>query len=107
LQTEILNRMHDRIVHNFLDLAILLELRKRSLSNHDIIDFTHKKFRILLTSDTVSSHLTTLEKDGLIEAEDSQGKTVYKLTARGTETIVELSSMKDKILGLFLNLFVG
>jgi len=98
--------MHDRIVQNFLDLAILLELRRRSLSNNDIIDFTHRKFRILLTSDTVSSHLSTLEKDGLIEGEDSQGKTVYKLTARGTETIVELSSMKDKILGLFLNLFV-
>jgi len=99
--------MHDRIVHNFLDLAILLELRKRSLSNNDIIDFTHKKFRILLTSNTVSSYLSALQKDGLIEAEDSQGKTVYKLTERGTETIVELSSMKDKILGLFLNLFVG
>jgi len=99
--------MHDRIVHNFLDLAILLELRRRSLSIHDIIDFTHKKFRILLTSDTVSSHLSTLEKDGLIVAEDSQGRRVYTLTARGTETIVELSSMKDKILGLFLNLFVG
>jgi DNA-binding PadR family transcriptional regulator len=99
--------MHDRIVQNFLDLAILLELRKRSLSSHGIIDFAHKKFRILLTSGTVSTHLSTLEKDGLIKAEDSQGKRVYALTERGKETISELLSIKDKILGLFLNLLVS
>ena len=107
MQSEILNRMHDRIVQNFLDLAILLELRKRSLSNHDVIDFAHKKFQISLTSSTVSTHLSTLEKDGLITAEDSQGKRVYALTERGKETIAELLNMKDKILGLLLNLFVG
>lgn len=99
--------MHDRIVQNFLDLAILLELRKRSLSSHDVIDFASKRFQILLTSDTVSTHLFTLEKDGLIKAEDSQGKRVCVLTERGKETITQLLSIKDKILGLFLNLFVS
>jgi len=107
LQSEILSKMHDRIVQNFLDLAVLLELRKRSLSSQDIMDFAYKKFRVLLTSGTVVSHLSTLEKDGLIKAEDSRGKTVYTLTERGKETTIELSSVKDKILGLFLNLFVG
>jgi len=99
--------MHDRIVQNFLDLAILLELRKRSLSSDDAADFAFRKFQISLTSSTVSTHFSALEKDGLIKAEDSQGKRVYALTERGKETIAELLSMKDKILGLFLNLFVG
>ena len=99
--------MHDRIVQNFLDLAILLELRNRSLSSHDVIDFAHKKFQIALTSGTVSTHLSALEKDGLIKAEDSQGKGVYALTERGKETIAEIFSIRDKILGLFVNLFVG
>ena len=99
--------MHDRIVQNFLDLAILLELRKRSLSSHDVVDFAQKRFQILLTSGTVSTHLSALEKDGLIEAEGSQGKSFYVLTERGKETITQLLSMKDKILGLFLNLFVS
>jgi len=107
LQSEILDKMHGRIVQNFLDLAILLELRKRSLSGHDVIDFANKKFHLLLNSGTVSSHLSTLEKDGLIKAENSQGKAVYTLTESGVETITELSKIKDKILGLFLNLFVG
>jgi len=107
LQPEILNRMHDRIVQNFLDLAILLELRKRPLSDHDIVDFAQRKFSITLPSATVSSHLITLGNDGLIRAENSQGKTVYALTERGEETTKELSNIKDKILGLFLNLFVG
>ena len=99
--------MHDRIVQNFLDLAILLELRKRSLSNQHVLDFANKKFQISLTPDAVSTHLSALEKDGLIKAEDSQGQRVYVLTERGKETITELLSIKDKILGLFLNLFVS
>lgn len=107
LQSEILNRMHDRIVQNFLDLAILLELRKRSLSSPDVIDFAYRRFRISLSASTVSSHFDTLEKDGMVKADNAQGKTVYTLTDRGKETITELARVKDKILGLFLNLFVS
>ncbi len=90
-----------------MDLVILMELKKRSLSGHDVIDFAQRKFRIMLALDTVSTNLSALEKEGLITAEDSQGKTVYTLTERGKETISEISNSKDKILGLFLNLFVG
>jgi len=85
----------------------LMELRKRSLSGHDVIDFAQRKFRIMFALDTVSTHLSVLEKEGLIKAEDSQGKTVYTLTERGKETVSEISNSKDKILGLFLNVFVG
>jgi len=107
LESEILDKMHRRIVQNFLDVVILLELRKRSMSGYDVISFVHNKFGMLLSSGTVYSYLYSLERDGLIKGEYSQRKRVYTLTERGKETAKAYLNAKDKILGLLLNLFVG
>jgi len=107
LESEILNQMNRRIVENFLDLVILMELRKHPLSDYDVISFVHNKFRVLLSSGTVYSHLYALEGDGLIKGDWAQKKRVYTLTERGKETVMAFLNSKDKILGLILNLFVS
>jgi len=84
-----------------------MELRKHPLSDYDVISFVNNKFHILLSSDTVNSHLHALEADGLIKGDGAQGKKVYTLTEHGRETAVAFLNSKDKILGLILNLFVG
>jgi DNA-binding PadR family transcriptional regulator len=99
--------MHRRIVQDFLDLVILLELRKRPLSGYDVISFVHNKFHILLSSGTVYSYLYALERDTLVKGEYAQRKRIYTLTDRGRETARALSDLEAKILGLMLNLFVG
>jgi DNA-binding PadR family transcriptional regulator len=99
--------MHRRIVKNFLDLLILIELEETSLSGYDIISFIHKKFDVLLSSGTVYSCLYFLEREGLIRSEWVRRKRVYKLTEKGRQTIKTLLKMKDKILGLVVNLFIG
>jgi DNA-binding PadR family transcriptional regulator len=107
LESEVINKMNKRIVQDFLDMVILLELEKRPLSGYDVISFIHKKFHMLLSSGTVYAYLYALERDGLVEGQDERRKRVYTLTERGKETVVALLNSKDKILGLVLNLFVG
>jgi len=107
LESEILNKAHRRIVQNFLDVVVLLELRKQPLSGYDVISFIHNKFGMLLSSGTVYSYLYSLERDGLIKGEYSQRKRVYTLTEHGKETAKAYLNAKDKILGLLLNLFIG
>jgi DNA-binding PadR family transcriptional regulator len=99
--------MHRRIVKNFLDLLILMELGETSLSGYDVISFIHKRFGVLLSSGTVYSCLYFLEREGLITSEWARRKRVYKLTEKGKRTVKTLLKMKDKILGLVVNLFIG
>lgn len=107
MESEVLNKIHQRIVKDFLDMLILMELRKRSMSGYDAIAFIHNKFRTLTSSGMVYSHLYYLERNGLIKGKWVQRKRVYRLTKRGKETIKAFVNAKDKVLGLILNLFVG
>lgn len=108
LESEILNEMQRRIVRDFLDVFILVELeRGSSISGFDLIGMVDEKFHTLLSSGRVYSCLYSLERDGLIEGKAVQRKTVYMLTEKGRETARRLLNIKHKILGLLLNLFIS
>lgn len=108
LESEVLNRMQRRIVKNFLDVFILIELQKGSLlGGSDFIRLIDGRFNTLLSSGIVHSCLYSLEREGLIEGENAEKKKVYALTEKGRQTARRLLSMKHKILGLVLNLFIG
>lgn len=106
LESEILDKIHRRIITDFLDMLILMELRKGSMGGHDVIAFVHNKFRVLMSTGTVYSHMHFLERNGLIKGEPARKKGVYTLTERGNETVKAFVNAKGKILGLILNLFV-
>jgi DNA-binding PadR family transcriptional regulator len=107
LEAEIMNMMHERVVKNFLDMVILMELKKHSMSGYNITSFINNKFNMLMGSGTVYSYLYFLEKNGLVKAEGAQEKKVYTLTEQGKERVRAFSNSRDKILGLVLNLFIG
>jgi len=107
LESEILMRMHKRIVADFLDVLILLKLKNGELSGPGIISYIHKRFNMLISSGTIYSILCHLEKDELIKGEGPQMKKVYALTQKGEETVKTLLKMRDKILGLVVDLFIG
>ena len=107
LQSEILNKMHRRIVQSFLDVVILLELQKRPFSGYDLISFVHNRFDILLSSGTVYSCLYSLEREGLVKSENTERRRVYTLTDSGKETARAFLNAREKILGLISNLFSG
>jgi DNA-binding PadR family transcriptional regulator len=104
LEGRILKKMHERIIKNFMDIIIMTELRNGSLSGYDVISYIHNKFNLLVSSGTVYSLLYSLERNGLVEGIWEERKRVYKLTAKGENTIDTLLSASDKIKGFMANI---
>jgi len=107
LESELLNKMNQRITESFLDLLILLELRKREMDDHDVIAHVQNKFQITVEPKSVHSALNLLETNALIKSEKVQQRKVYALTEKGEETIKTVLNLRDKILGLVLNILTG
>ena len=107
MEAEILEKMNAGMIKIFMEMLILLQLRSGPMSGNDLITFIHKKFHILVSSDTVYSTLHYMEKDGLIEGKGAQRKRVYVLTDKGKETVRVVMNLKAKILGLIINLFIS
>lgn len=98
MEAEIFKELHKRIVRSFMDIVILVELRKgRPLSGYDVVAFIHKKFGLLMSSGTVYSTLYALERKGLVEGMCSKRTRVYKLTDLGKETINIILKAYEKI----------
>ena len=79
-----------RIIKEFLNIIVLLELTKReSISGYDIIDLVNLKFSESISPGTVYSTLYAIERKNLIYGETDGRKTVYKLTKKG-EVVLEI-----------------
>ncbi len=82
-----------RVVKNFLDILILIEMKKHSnISGYDVTAFVNNKFGGILSPGTVYATLYAIERKGLIEGESDGRKTVYKLTSKGEEVVSEMMS---------------
>ena len=104
LESEVLKKMHRRIVKSFMDILIMAELRNAPMSGYDAIAFIHNKFGILVSSGTVYSLLYSLERENLITGIWAKRKRVYELTEKGKRTIQAILNANDKIKGLITNL---
>jgi len=107
MEANVLRRMHERIIKNFMDILILAELKTGAMSGYDVIAFIHNKFHLLVSSGTVYSLLYSLERNGLIEGKWNERKRVYKLTEKDDRTIQTILSANDKIQYLIKNLLRG
>ena len=104
MESEVLKKMHRRIVKSFMDILILAELRNTAMSGYDIIACIHNKFGILVSSGTVYSLLYSMERDNLIRGIWAKRKRVYELTEKGERNIEAILNANDKIKGLMTNL---
>lgn len=105
LESELFGEMQRMIVKNFLDILILMELRKDSLSGYDIMRLLHRKLSVMLSSGTVYSRLYNLERNKLTEGMGTKKKRVYRLTEEGEKTVKDFLELKDKMLDFTINLF--
>jgi len=104
---EILNQMNQRITKGFLDVMILLELRKEAMNGHDITARMRNKFQMTVEPESVNSTLNLLEKNELVKSRQTQEKRIYALTEKGEETVKAVLDLRDRILGLVLNILTG
>lgn len=95
--SNILEKLRRRAVKNFMDVMVLTEIKKHSLSGYDVIAKIHKRFGILVSSGTVYSLLYSLERDGLIRGTWDKRKRVYKLTEKGEQNIRVITKANDEI----------
>ena len=106
MESQVLKKIHRRIVKSFMDILILAELQNAPMSGYDAIAFIHNKFGILVSSGTVYSLLYSLERDGLIKGMWAKRKRVYELTEKGERTINIVLNANDKIKGLVTSLLL-
>jgi len=97
-------KLQKRIIQNFMDILILTEMKKDSLSGYDAIALIHKKFGILMSSGTVYSLLYSLERDGWIKGVWNQRKRVYTLSEKGEQNIRVIIQANQEIQNLIRNI---
>ncbi len=107
LEHEFLAEMRERLVKTFLDMLILLRLRKHPMSGDDVINSTAYRFSFTIDPGMIYSTLHHLEKKGFIKSSETPKGQVYHLTADGRDRINIFLESKAKILGLVLDLFIG
>lgn len=100
---QVIYKMNERIIKNFLDIIIMSELRNGNYSGYDIISYIHNKYQILVSSGTIYSLLYSLERNNLIQGIWSERKRTYKLTDRGTRRIDTLLNTNQDIKAFVTN----
>src|SRR5512138_1442026 len=83
-----LDEVERRIIKEFLDVIVLLELKdKGELSGYDFAVLQHQKFDLTLSPGTVYATLYAMERRGLIEGHNDGKKTTFRLTDKGTAVL--------------------
>lgn len=106
VDSELLMQMNERIVKDFLDILILIELKRGSLNYSKLANIFHKRFGEIVDLSLIDSNLKFLEKEKMITNRTVKNKKFYALTTKGEEKVKAFQNSKNKILGLFLNLFI-
>lgn len=106
VETELLKQMNERIVKNFLDVLILIELKRGPLSDDELAIGLHEKVGEVADSNLIDSNLGFLAKEGYITNRSVENRKFYALTMKGKAKVKAFLDSKNKILGLFLNLFI-
>ena len=93
-----------RVIQNFMDIFILSEIKKGSMSGYDAIGFVHRKFGILMSSGTVYSLLYSLEREGWVRGVWNQRRRVYQLTEKGKEHISVITKANEETKSFLRNI---
>jgi DNA-binding PadR family transcriptional regulator len=80
-----------------MDIFILAQLKKGSLSGYDALGLFHTRFGIFVSSGTVYSLLFSLERDGWIRGVWNGRKRVYELTEKGEREMKVIVKVNDEV----------
>ena len=101
--SKLTEKLRKRVIQNFMDILILTEMKKGSLSGYDVIGIIHRRFGVLMSSGTVYS-LLSLERDGLIKGVWNQRKRLYVLSDKGEQNIKTITKASEEIQNLLKNI---
>ena len=98
LTNETLEKLRRQSIKAVLDVLLLAELRKGTMSGYDAMSYIHNEFGVLVSSGTIYSHLYALEREGLITGDKDVKKRVYTLTEKGEQTLKMASKANIELL---------
>jgi len=102
--SKLTEKLRKRVIQNFMDILILTEMKKGSLSGYDVIGIIHRRFGVLMSSGTVYSLLYSLERDGMIKGVWNQRKRLYVLSDKGEQNIKTITRASEEIQNLLKNI---
>jgi PadR family transcriptional regulator, activator of gas vesicle formation len=83
--SKIQDDVQDHMVKSFLDIIVLVMLKREASHGYAIIADIHKEFDVLLSPGTLYPLLYSLEKKNLISVEKEGRRKKYYLTEKGTK----------------------
>jgi DNA-binding PadR family transcriptional regulator len=98
-----------RVVKCFLDILILIEMKKQkenTLGGYDITGFINIRFGGILSPGTVYATLYAMERRGVIAGSSDGKKTVYALTEKGDQVVSMMMQTFQKDMGEFASKFL-
>lgn len=98
-----------RIVKCFLDILILIEMKKQkenTLGGYDITAFINSRFGGILSPGTVYATLYAMERRGVIVGSSDGKKTVYALTEKGDQVVSMMMQTFQKDMAAFASKFL-
>jgi DNA-binding PadR family transcriptional regulator len=106
MEEKVMKDMRKALIKHFLDVIVMVTLRnQRPLSGYDVLELAHHRFDFLVSSGTVYSLLYSMEREGLVKGEFTDGKRVYALTEKGKSYVEELLRSKEGIVEYMRTLF--
>jgi len=102
----ILYQLRKRTIKNFMDLLILLKLRREPMSGYDVITMIFEDFGFLPSSGSIYSTLYALEREGFIKGCWNGKKRLYTLTVKGEEVARMALTLFNNIENLIRNIFM-
>jgi len=102
--SELSIKLHERLIREFLDFLLLIELKKQSMSGYSALSHIHNKYDYLVSSGTVYSLLYSLEREEIIKGSMNGQKRVFVLTTKGEKMIDTILAADDGLLGIVKNL---
>ncbi len=94
--SDLIEKLQRRVIHGFMDIYLLAEMKKGSLSGYDAMGLIHKRFDLLVSSGTVYSLLYSLERDGWIRGVWNHRKRVYELAEKGKRDAKVIAKVNEE-----------
>jgi DNA-binding PadR family transcriptional regulator len=107
LERNVLNSIYERFLREFMDILIMAKMKNGGFTGYDVISYFHEKFDLLVSPGTVYSVLYSMERKGLVKAQEFDKKRVYKLTPKGEANIKAIRESSEVLKSYFACLLRG
>ena len=86
-----------KAIKSFMDVLVLPEIEKGSLSGYDIIQTINDTFGVVLSPSVVYGSLYSMEREGLLKSSVRGRARTYELTTKGKENLPFMSRANEEL----------